>query len=413
MNDETLQNLFNEVKGSPTETEVHEISSWLDAASAVSTSTGAKLFSTTTKYITMTSILTITILGAIYLTSADKATEKSVNTTPRIKKSIVKATKLPQTATLIEEEKLIKKPTDLNVTTDSTTPPPIYKMPENPISPNENKVTPISISRDIPDTTVIPVFFSKEANSGIWKSVNDSLSIDTIFNGVKKLIFTGYINKKAVITGSKRNNVSMSYSYNYKAKGIFVGNSQCEVRYKKIDSVLTIQIERKSTVNVGVSFTKLTSGILFEVPENIAIDINTSYGDIDIRNLVNNAFQVKTAYGDIEAQSIVGTPKLLTNYGDIILDRISGNIEIGTAYGDIKGLNITALESVLLKSNYGDIDLQITNPISDCKLELKTGYGKIKVKRNDLEIESTKKLIFGTGRVKISAATSYGNVNIK
>ncbi|NDF98270.1 MAG: hypothetical protein EB101_04960 [Chitinophagia bacterium] len=361
----------------------------------------------------MTSILTITILGAIYLNSADKAAEKSVNTTPRVKKSIVNATKLPQTATLIEEEELIKKSTDLNVTTDSTAALPIYKMPENPISPNENKVTPISISRDIPDTTVIPVSAAKEANSGNWKSVNDSLSIDTIFNGVKKLIFTGYINKKAVIAGSKRNNVSMSYSYNYKAKGIFVGNSQCEVRYKKIDSVLTIQIDRKSTVNVGVSFIKLTSGILFEVPENIAIDINTSYGDIEIRNLVNNAFQVKTAYGDIEAKSIVGTPKLLTNYGDIILDRISGNIEIGTAYGDIKGANITALESVVLKSNYGDIDLQITNPISDCKLELKTGYGKIKVKRNDLEIESTKKLIFGTGRVKISAATSYGNVILK
>ena len=89
MNDETLQNLFNEVKSSPSETEVQEISGWLDAASAVSTSTGAKLFSTTTKYITMTSILTITILGAIYLNSADKAAEKSVNTTPRVKKSIV------------------------------------------------------------------------------------------------------------------------------------------------------------------------------------------------------------------------------------------------------------------------------------------------------------------------------------
>jgi hypothetical protein len=68
---------------------------------------------------------------------------------------------------------------------------------------------------------------------------------------------------------------------------------------------------------------------------------------------------------------------------------------------------------VLLKSNYGDIDLQFTNPISDCKLELKTSYGKLKIKRNDLEIESAKRLTFGTGQVKVIATTSYGNVIVK
>jgi DUF4097 and DUF4098 domain-containing protein YvlB len=68
---------------------------------------------------------------------------------------------------------------------------------------------------------------------------------------------------------------------------------------------------------------------------------------------------------------------------------------------------------VLFNSKYGDIDLQINNPISDSKLELKTGYGRLKVKRSDLEMDSKKSFNFGNGRLKITAISGNGDVIIK
>ena len=216
-----------------------------------------------------------------------------------------------------------------------------------------------------------------------------------------------------MVRGSQRNSVSMNYSYTYKAKGMFVGKSNCEVSFKKVDSVLTIRVERKATVNVGVSYTKMNSNIIFDIPENISVDVNTSYGNIEIKELKENDFYLKTAYGDIKAQGIQGNTVFNTNYGDINLDSISGNIVSKTSYGDIKGIHITGTESVEFKTGYGDIKFLLTNPINNCKLELKTGYGNIKVKRNDLEIDSDKKISFGTGGVKVLATTSYGDVIIK
>jgi hypothetical protein len=413
MNDESLQSLFNEIKNTPPATSVHDVSAWLDAAPIIAPKTNGSIYSLSVKTITMTSLFVMAIAGTIYFTSAPEKNDTSVSKTPEKEKTLMAVKKSVGLADSKRKENIVTEillaPASEAIGASRIN----AEILNDSLAKNQNKTQIPAYFEPKIDTVVNPVYDKNEKTAGSWKSINDSLYIDTIFNGVKKLIFNGHISHKTVIAGSKRNNISMRYSYNYKAKGLIVGNSQCEVIYKKIDSVLTIQVTRKSAVNIGVSITKLSSNITFEIPESIAIEINTSYGDIEIRDLVDNVFQVKTAYGDIKATSVVGTPTLRTNFGDIILDRIKGNIETATAYGDIKGLNITALESVLLKSNYGDIDLQFTNPISDCKLELKTSYGKLKIKRNDLEIESAKRLTFGTGQVKVIATTSYGNVIVK
>ncbi|MBM3455393.1 MAG: DUF4097 domain-containing protein [Bacteroidetes bacterium] len=413
MNEERLQMLFNEIKNSPVETGVNEVSGWLDAVSTVTQSTGGKLFSTTKKFISITSVLTVMILGAIYIISEDNGNEKRVKTASQAEKSVVKAEKLPQATQMFEEEQAINNPVSLAIKTDSAGPISSNKIEENSISKIESEIIKMPNGLENADTTVVPVLQCEKATSGSWKSMYDSLYIDTIFNGVKKLVLSGRIVNKVMVAGSNRTNLSMHYSYNYKAKGIFVGQSRCEVSFKKTDSVLTIQIEQKSTVNVGVSFTKLTSNMTLEVPNNIAIELATSQGDIELKEMKNNKFRLKTVYGDIKVKSVEGTTVIGTNYGHIFLDSIVGNVESTTNYGHIKGVNITGSELISLTSNYGNIDLQINNPVSESKLELRTGYGKVKVKRSDLESESSKRLIFGSGRTRVAVTTSYGDVIIK
>jgi hypothetical protein len=53
------------------------------------------------------------------------------------------------------------------------------------------------------------------------------------------------------------------------------------------------------------------------------------------------------------------------------------------------------------------------NPIADCALDFKTGFGKVKMKRPDLELEAASKLIFGKGNIKTTAKSGYADVIIR
>jgi hypothetical protein len=264
------------------------------------------------------------------------------------------------------------------------------------------------------DTTKLPVATGMGNDAGSWESMNDSLLVDTVFNGVKALVFKGRVNEKIVVHGSNRTNVAMHFNYKYKVKGIFTRkNNECAVSYEKKDSVLNIQIDRNNPVNIGVSYSKETSGLSFEVPENIAVQIKTSFGDIDVSGLKNNDFDFQTSYGDIKASVVSGNINLKSSYGDITAEQLNGKIDINTGYGDVDGKNITVSEQLNIKSGYGDIDFQIMNPIADCVLDFKTGFGKVKIKRTDFELEAASKLIFGKGNIKIIAKSGYGDVIIR
>ncbi len=409
MTEESLQKLFADVKNAPAETNVAEVSQWIDAAAVPGTTTIIqKLLQK--KLIIMTSIISATIIGAIILFSIDGNDKKEKQVIPIIEKNT-----FPTTSTTIT------KPIVQNNKSENLLPliqPAIIDTPATvnliPVQKEELEIvneTPKIINSD---TNELPQKNEEYMSSGVWESTNDSLHVDTIFNGVKALVFKGRVNEKILVKGSNRTTVAMNFNYKYKVKGLYSRkNRECEVSYEKKDSVLTIQIDRKNPVNIGVSYTKETSSLSFEVPENIAVQIKTSFGNIDVSGLKNNDFDFQTTYGDIDASLLSGNVNLYSGYGDIDFNGLNGKIDIKTGYGDINGKNITVSEHMNIKSGYGDIDCQIMNPITDCELDLKTGYGKVKIKRTDLKLEAGTKLIFGAGKIKITAKSGYGDVIIR
>ena len=409
MTEESLQKLFADVKNAPAETNVAEVSQWIDAAAVPGTTTIIqKLLQK--KLIIMTSIISATIIGAIILFSIDGNDKKEKQVIPIIEKNT-----FPTTSTTIT------KPIVQNNKSENLLPliqPAIIDTPATvnliPVQKEELEIvneTPKIINSD---TNELPQKNEEYMSSGVWESTNDSLHVDTIFNGVKALVFKGRVNEKILVKGSNRTTVAMNFNYKYKVKGLYSRkNRECEVSYEKKDSVLTIQIDRKNPVNIGVSYTKETSSLSFEVPENIAVQIKTSFGNIDVSGLKNNDFDFQTTYGDIDASLLSGNVNLYSGYGDIDFNGLNGKIDIKTGYGDINGKNITVSEHMNIKSGYGDIDCQIMNPITDCELDLKTGYGKVKIKRTDLKLEAGTKLIFGVGKIKLTAKSGYGDVIIR
>ena len=71
-----------------------------------------------------------------------------------------------------------------------------------------------------------------------------------------------------------------------------------------------------------------------------------------------------------------------------------------------------AKEHCILRTDYGDVDAHLLNPIQDITLELKTDFCSVKSKREDFSIEG-KQFNIGAGSNKISLKTNFGDVIIR
>ena len=115
-----------------------------------------------------------------------------------------------------------------------------------------------SVLEIVQDYSIIPPQIvsieSFKSNTGSWFSSNDSLHVDTLFNGVKSLVFKGD-KSDIVVQGSERKNLSMKYNYQLNTKGVFSRKKEgnCELSYVLEDSVLTIHLQRKDQKINGIS----------------------------------------------------------------------------------------------------------------------------------------------------------------
>jgi DUF4097 and DUF4098 domain-containing protein YvlB len=237
---------------------------------------------------------------------------------------------------------------------------------------------------------------SLQSNAGSWFSSNDSLHVDTLFNGVKSLVFKGD-KSDILVSGSNRTDISMKYNYQLKAKGVFSRKKEgnCELNYVLKDSVLTIHLQRKDQNFNGVSVLSESSKIEFYVPDNVDVKMDSDLGDIDANGLKNKSTSLHTALGDI------------------VISNLSGKISCFTSLGDVSGENITVKDDSKLESSLGDIDVQLSNPLSELRLDLSTSLGNVKVDRPDLKKKSSSQLNLGNGKLKVIMATSLGKVIVR
>jgi hypothetical protein len=255
---------------------------------------------------------------------------------------------------------------------------------------------------------------SFKSNTGSWFSSNDSLHVDTLFNGVKSLVFKGD-KSDIVVQGSERKNLSMKYNYQLNTKGVFSRKKEgnCELSYVLEDSVLTIHLQRKDEKISGISVISETSKIEFNVPQNVNVKMDSDLGDIDVSRLKTKSAILHTSLGDISASNIQGSIYFVTDLGDISMRNLTGRINCSTSLGDVSGKNISVQEECKLESSLGDIDVQLTNPLSDCRLHLSSSLGKVKIIRPELKKKSASQLIIGDGKLNVVMETSLGKVIVR
>jgi hypothetical protein len=403
--EEKLNHLFETLRNEKTSTSVSDVTSWITAPAQVTVPKSTSKIIIQKNFFIMSSIATIIVTGILFMSG-----NKEPNIAPKQKKDM-QAT-IQDTSTVIasqpnhftfsneiNDNPFIQPLIDLGLVTlpfaEINPVPEIVQL--NPIFPSQNSTK-----------------TSLQSNAGSWFSTNDSLHVDTLFNGVKSLVFKGD-KSDILVSGSNRTGISMKYNYQLKAKGVFSRKKEgnCELSYVLKDSVLTIHLQRKDQKFSGISVLSESSKMEFYVPENVDVKMDSDLGDIDVNGLKANTTKVYTALGDITAENVSGNIDLNTDLGDISMRKLEGKINSVTSLGDIQGEHILISDNSKFNTSLGDIDVQLSNPLSDCSLDLSSSLGKVKVNRPELKKKSGSQLNLGNGKLKVIMATSLGKVIVR
>ena len=404
--EEKLNHLFEALKAEKASTSVADVTSWIQASAQVTApKSTSKMIIQKNFFIMSTIAITVLVGGLLFLSGnkESKDTPQQKNTTKE--------------STLDTSTSVVKQANQLPVNkefSEISFIQPLIDLGIEPLPFMEIVNSPAIIQVDPIRSTQQARITKNQSNAGSWFSSNDSLFVDTLFIGVKSLVFKGD-KCDLLVRGSERSDVSMKYEYQLKAKGVFnrKNHGNCELSYERRDSVLTIHLEREEQKINGVSVIFDNSVMEFNVPENIDVKMDSDLGDIDVIGLRTNTTKVYTALGDITAENISGNIDLHTDLGDISMNDLSGKINSITSLGDIDGEYILISDNSIFNTSLGDIDVQLSNSLSDCSLDLSSSLGRVKIDRPDFKKKSGSQLDIGNGKWKVIMETSLGKVIVR
>jgi hypothetical protein len=403
--EEKLNHLFETLRNEKTSTSVSDVTSWIKAPAQVTVPKSTSKIIIQKNFFIMSSIATIIVTGVLLMSG-----NKEPNIAPKQKKDM-QAT-IQDTSTVIASQ-----PNHFTFSNEINDNPFIQPLIDLGLV-----TLPFAEINPVPEIVQLNAIFpsqnstktSLQSNTGSWFSNNDSLHVDTLFNGVKSLVFKGD-KSDILVSGSNRTDISMKYNYQLKAKGVFSRKKEgnCELNYVLKDSVLTIHLQRKDQNFNGISVLSESSKIEFYVPDNVDVKMDSDLGDIDANGLKNKNTILRTSLGDITTENVSGNIDLNTDFGDISMNELAGKIHSFTSLGDIHGGHILISDNSKFNTSLGDIDVQLSNALSELNLDLSTSLGKVKVDRPELKKKAGSQLTFGNGKLKIVMETDLGKVIVR
>jgi hypothetical protein len=404
--EEKLNHLFASLKAEKASTSVADVTTWIQASAQVSAPKSTSKSIIQKNFFIMSTIVTTLIVGGFLFLSGNK---ESKSTPPQKNTS--------KEATLDTSTSVLKQDNQIPVNKEFSENPfiqPLIDLGIEPLPFMEMDNGPAITQLDPIRSTQYSPRTNNQSNAGSWLSSNDSLFVDTLFSGVKSLVFKGD-KCDLLVRGTERSDISMKYHYQLKTKGVFKRKkeSNCELSYELKDSVLTIHLQRENQKFNGISILSESSKMEFIVPENVDVKMDSDLGDIDVDGLNNISSVFHSSLGDITTTNSTGVIDIETALGDILIKNVSGKLKLVTSMGDISCENIGISDDCILNSSMGDIDVQLNNPISECKLNLSTSMGKVKMKRADLTTKSRNELKTDSGKFKVNMNTSMGNIIVR
>lgn len=196
---------------------------------------------------------------------------------------------------------------------------------------------------------------------------------------------------------SPDNNVHVRYCENDKDYYKITENGELE--FKKVSE--RQWFDKAFSINLNIP------SISVLIPENFkgSINIETSNGKIDVKNISTDDFKASTFNGKIEISEVSasGAVKLKSSNGGINIDDVNSQNKITaeTSNGKISTDDISAKNEIKLATSNGAIEGSVIGKISDFSITSRTTLGK-----NNLPNTNG-------GNKKLTAETSNGSINIE
>ena len=192
----------------------------------------------------------------------------------------------------------------------------------------------------------------------------------------------------------------------------------------------TLRIERKDRETTKEFFAKgyVSLDITATLPEDIALDIMTGSGDLDIDARTGpvkvrtgsgdvvvasagQGFEAKSGSGDVRLDEGAGAVSFSTGSGDIYLGDIVGNADLSAGSGDI---NIDLIKGdVSAGTGSGDIVIDVSKGMvavhtgsGDVSLHGHTGSAEVETSSGEVEFYAT------AGEGEVTLRTSSGDVDV-
>ncbi len=185
--------------------------------------------------------------------------------------------------------------------------------------------------------------------------------------------------------------------------------------------VLKYEIPRSVNIRNKVN----TVDFIVIVPNNTSVDIETSFGDVDVTGL-NGSVVINDDFGDVNVTNVDGAVEahsnsgkiqlssvnagsddinISTDFGTLILEKVSGkDITLQSNSGKLTLNDVRATGDIFGKSDFGNVEFENG---SASNLELETNSGKISVIKVNVRNEIIVDDDFGNIELTQASANSY------
>lgn len=187
-----------------------------------------------------------------------------------------------------------------------------------------------------------------------------------------------------------------------------------DVTYVVKDNTLTVKSNNIKDKAMTIGFGPFRSpSIKIYVPRDASlshITIDSSFGDVDLKNMKYEQFNLNMSYGDVSFKNIHSGQTEITNaFGDMSFQQFSsGRLVVNSEYGDID-IEGELKGKTTINSSFGDVELQLRNNQSELGLNLSTSFGDLTV--NDKEY-GTKLSQLHDGKNQLEISLSQGDLDL-
>ncbi|MGI5998039.1 MAG: DUF4097 family beta strand repeat-containing protein [Lutispora sp.] len=236
-------------------------------------------------------------------------------------------------------------------------------------------------------------------------------------------------------------NVTVQYNDENKARNYIKDAIRIEE-----GQITNIYIDKISS-NRSRDYEKAMVDFIVYIPEGITVDIQNSFGDIDVesagKTTVKNSHgdiklvdcskdvEVENSFGRIEMENIGGNIDASSSNGDIRIEDVAGSIDTETSFGNIRinnvkgnvvaesrngNVKIAGVEgNVDVETSFGNVEID-EESAENGRIYAETSFGSIKGFKDDVRDSGQKKYLetkLGNGSKEIRLKTSNGNIEMK